>query len=109
MLADQKPVLEQLTEGVPEAVERFTDEDELARVSELLSTVDNIQELTGIDFGDAVRRADLRGGAEGLGGPESLSPVTSASAELLLRYSQPQPPPPVSPAPPASQIKRKPR
>ncbi len=102
-------MLDNLTEGVPEGMEAFGDEEELARVTEFLTTVDNIQELTGIDFGDAVRRADLRGGAESLGGSESLSPVTSASAELLLRYSQPQPPPPVSPAPPASQIKRKPR
>lgn len=77
LLADQKPVLERLTEGVPEAVgpEAYGDLDELARVSQYLSTVEQIENLTGISFGDEVRQGDIRQGEERLSladVPESL-------------------------------------
>ncbi|HET6828844.1 MAG TPA: DNA/RNA non-specific endonuclease, partial [Ramlibacter sp.] len=75
LLADQKPVLERLTEGVPEAAEAYADMDELARVNQYLSTVEQIQELTGIAFSDEVLQGDIRQGEERLSlaeAPESL-------------------------------------
>ena len=77
LLADQKPVLDELTQGVPEAMERFQDDDELARLSEFLSTVAEIERLTGLDFGD-LRDADVRSGQESMrvtdAGPDPLKP-----------------------------------
>jgi endonuclease G len=69
LLADQKEVLERLTNGVPEAMEAFDAEEELARVSEFLSTVEEIEQLTGLSFGNEVRDADIRKGqaSESLG------------------------------------------
>jgi endonuclease G, mitochondrial len=67
LLADQRPVLERLTQGVPESAEAFNDDDELTRVSEFLSSVEEIEALTHLRFSDAVRDADVRRGA----GPES--------------------------------------
>jgi endonuclease G len=67
LLADQKPVLELLTQGVPEGSEAFGDEEELARVSESLSTVEEIEERTLLRFSDEVRAGDIRRGA----GPEA--------------------------------------
>jgi endonuclease G len=64
LLADQKPVLNELTRGVPEAAERFDDDDELARVSEFLSSVEEIESLTKLEFATAVRKADIRRGME---------------------------------------------
>lgn len=66
LLADQKPVLQELTRGVPEAAERFNDDDELARVSEFLSTVEQIESLTKLKFAAAVRDADVRRGMEAM-------------------------------------------
>lgn len=69
LIADQRPVYEQLTKGMPEAIdtpgvaEAFDDHEELLRVSEFLSTVAEIEGLTGIDFGTAVRKGDVRTGA----------------------------------------------
>ncbi len=62
LLADQRPVLERLTKGVPESAEAFNDDDELTRVSEFLSTVEEIEALTQLRFSDEVREADVRGG-----------------------------------------------
>lgn len=62
LLADQRPVLERLTKGVPESAEAFNDDDELTRVSEFLSTVEEIEALTKLRFSDEVRAADVRGG-----------------------------------------------
>jgi endonuclease G len=62
LIADQKPVLEKLTEGVPEG---FDWEVELERVSEFLTTVSEIERLTKLDFG-TLRDADIRKGEEGL-------------------------------------------
>lgn len=77
LLADQRPVLEKLTQGVPEALdalpesmemgpERFDDLVELQRVQEFLSTVEQIESLTGLRFADVVRRGDIRAGQEAL-------------------------------------------
>ena len=57
LTADQRPVLETLTQGVPEA---FTDREELARAAEFATKVETIEALTGLDFGAAVRRGDVR-------------------------------------------------
>ncbi len=84
LLADQKPVLEQLTQGVPEAAEGFEDEAERARVGEFLTTVRAIETLTGLDFGAALRRADVRQGARGrisaLDAPDDLLGLPSKPA-----------------------------
>jgi endonuclease G len=75
LLADQRSVLEKLTQGVPEALdampesiemgpERFDDLVELQRVQEFLSTVEEIESLTGLRFADVVRRGDIRSGQE---------------------------------------------
>nr|WP_246529556.1 DNA/RNA non-specific endonuclease [Microvirga zambiensis] len=83
LLADQKPVLEVMPEAI--GAEAFGDEEELARVSEFLSTVGEIEALTGLDFGNALRKADIRLGKKSvatpalmldpdeLGGPKSKS------------------------------------
>jgi endonuclease G len=68
VIADQGEVLERLTQGVPEALgplhgaEAFDDPDELARLSQFLTTVAEIERLTGLDFGEKVRDADIRAG-----------------------------------------------
>ncbi len=62
LLADQRPVLEVMPEALgPEA---FEDDEELARVSEFLSTVREIEALTHLDFGAGVRGGDVRSGME---------------------------------------------
>lgn len=78
LLADQKPVLETLAKGVPEAAERFEDEDEIARVSEFLTTVEAIEAMTKLDFGAAVCEADVRRG-------EETSQSVLDSTEAVLR------------------------
>ncbi|GLS32214.1 endonuclease G [Mesorhizobium albiziae] len=79
LVADQKPVLEVMPEGFDSQAEAFDDPLELARVSEFLSTVAEIEQLTGLDFGTALREADIRAGSEAVGvaaqtlKPEALS------------------------------------
>jgi endonuclease G len=63
LIADQTDVLKIMPERA-EAAEAFLDDDELARVSQFLTTVEAIQDLTGLDFGAAVRNADVRQGQE---------------------------------------------
>jgi endonuclease G len=61
MLADQKPVLDAIGE-LPEAA---TDEeafDQVGRVKDFLSTIAEVERLTGLDFGAAVRGGDIRAG-----------------------------------------------
>ncbi|MFN0192465.1 MAG: DNA/RNA non-specific endonuclease [Aestuariivirga sp.] len=70
LLADQKPVLEKLTKGVPEA---FEDDEELIRVTEFLSTVKDIEQRTGLNFGKAIANADVRRG----GNEEAISDKNS--------------------------------
>ncbi len=60
LIADQRPVLKIMPEAAgPEA---FADSEELARVTEFLSTVREIETLTGLDFGATVRKADISSG-----------------------------------------------
>lgn len=81
LLADQRPVLEQLTDGMPEALEAFESEEELARVSDFLSTVEEIEALTGLRFVQALHQADLRRGqpqgpsSQADGDPPDLDPA----------------------------------
>lgn len=63
LLANQRPVLEKLTKGVPESAEAFDDDEELTRVSDFLSTVEEIEGLTHLRFSDDVRNGDIRSGA----------------------------------------------
>lgn len=76
LLADQLPVLRKLTNGVPEALdfhaealeigpERFDELAELQRVEEYLSSVAEIEALTGLKFADQIRAGDIRSGAAG--------------------------------------------
>jgi endonuclease G len=93
VIADQKPVLEQLTEGVPEALgprhgqEAFDDADELARVSQFLTTVADIEELTGLDFGSPVRDVDINAGGERmrLDGSMNLEAIARPRPDKRLR------------------------
>jgi endonuclease G len=70
LLADQS----KLIEVMPEA---FVDENELARVTEFLTTVVELEHLTKLDFGKAVRDGDVRAGLGPLpaldGSPEALN------------------------------------
>ncbi|MER8911246.1 DNA/RNA non-specific endonuclease [Mesorhizobium sp. M0854] len=81
LLADQKPVLEVMPEAFGERDEAFDDPLEIARVSEFLSTVAEIEELTGLNFGQQVRDADIRAGSESAPAqsfnPTQLAPKTS--------------------------------
>jgi endonuclease G len=77
LIADQSKVLTVMPEAV-EMAEAFLDDSELARVSEFLTTVENIEKITGLDFGDSVRDADVRAG-EGSG----LTPAIDLEPEEL--------------------------
>jgi endonuclease G len=84
MIADQRPVLkvwpEALFSEAPESVslaEAFMDPDELDAVDDFLTTIARVEADTGLDFGDAVRDADVRAG-------ESLQKVDAAKG-LNLR------------------------
>lgn len=89
LLADQKPAIERLTKGVPEGMgraEAFGDVEELARVSEFLTTVAEIERRTHLDFGAAVRQADIRG-TEG-----NDVPAIDATSDTLRPRSPGRPP-----------------
>ncbi len=81
LLADQGPLIEVMPEAMLARAEAFGDDLELARVSEFLTTVAEIERLTGLDFGSLLRDADIRAGQEAIGGPaqtlepEDLAPV----------------------------------
>ncbi len=62
LIADQTELIKVMPEAI-ESAEAFTDNLELARVSEFLTTVAQIEKLTGLDFGKTVRDADVRVGA----------------------------------------------
>jgi endonuclease G, mitochondrial len=72
LLADQRPVLEIMPEAI--GAEAFTDSEELARVTEFLSTVKAIETLTGLDFGAPIRKADIRSGASSAAPALDLDP-----------------------------------
>jgi endonuclease G len=86
LLADQRPVLQVMPEAigfgefVPEA---FGDEEELARVSEFLSTVEEIEALTGLAF-PAIRDADIRAGEA------AATPVADLEAASLSAARKPK-------------------
>lgn len=82
LLAEQRTVLEELTDGMPEALaglpesldavverfdsgpERFNDPAELRRVESFLSSVEHIEKLTGLAFDDIVRSGDMARGRD---------------------------------------------
>lgn len=90
LLVDQRPVIsvwpESLgAEGVQvEPAEAFGDADELDKVQDFLSTVEEVEQLTRLDFGDAVRAADIRAG-----GGEAVEVM--AEKDLPLRPARPTP------------------
>jgi endonuclease G, mitochondrial len=59
MLADQTPVLEKI-QTLPEGLSDREALDDLDAVEDFLSTVEEIEALTGLDFGEDVRGADIR-------------------------------------------------
>lgn len=65
LLADQRQVLEKLTKGMPESMEAYDEEEEIARVSEFVTTVAEIERLTGLQFDEHVREGDIRKGSDG--------------------------------------------
>lgn len=77
LLASQEVVLREMTNGVPESMEAYADQDELDRVSEFLSTVEEIESLTSLRFSEEVRDADIRSG-------QHLEPT--ADAEGLMFF-----------------------
>lgn len=75
MVADQSKVLKVWPEALfasgGESIEAlgaeaFQDPDELERVDDFLTTIAEVESLTGLDFGDNVRDADIRFGGEAL-------------------------------------------
>jgi endonuclease G, mitochondrial len=72
LIVDQTPVIEIWPESLgdpngPEladAAEAFQDPGELDRVADFLSTVEEVEHLTDLDFGDAMRVADIRHGQD---------------------------------------------
>ena len=81
LIADQRPVLEVMPERIAEGREAFGDDEELARVSEFLATVAEVEAATGLDFGEAVRDGDMRAGAE------SAAAMTLDAADLKAKRS----------------------
>jgi endonuclease G, mitochondrial len=65
LLADQKPLIEVMPEALGDGSENFADTEELDRISQFLTTVADIEDRTGLDFGSALRNADVRGDAGG--------------------------------------------
>jgi endonuclease G len=79
MIADQGKVIqvwpEALFTGAAESLseaEAFMDEGELDKVQDFLSTIQDVEALTKLDFGAAVRNADVRAGE----GPEKVTAKT---------------------------------
>ncbi len=75
MIADQRPVFSVWPEAMNGyGAEAFLDPVELARVDDFVTTVAEVEKLTGLNFGDAVRDADVRRG-EPTARPENLEDV----------------------------------
>lgn len=69
MIADQRPVLKVWPEALfaedreaITAAEAFMDPGELDKVEDFLTTITKVEAETGLDFGEAVREADVRSG-----------------------------------------------
>jgi endonuclease G len=90
MIADQRPVIRVFPEALFEleagetldvrafGPEAFQDPDELDKVDDFLTTIDAIETATGLDFGDAVRDADIRRGESNDLRPEALEDIPLA-------------------------------
>jgi endonuclease G len=87
LLADQRPVLKVMPEAI--GAEAFGDEEELARVSEFLSTVKEIENLTKLKFGKLVRNGDIRSGMERAAPAMSLDPRALNPSPLKKRVGKP--------------------
>jgi endonuclease G, mitochondrial len=69
MIADQSAVIDARREALSEGVVTFADLAELDKVKDFLTTVARVRTLTGISFGTAVAKADIRlGQADGAAG-----------------------------------------
>lgn len=97
MIADQRPVFGPWPEALfgSEAVdpasfpEAFEDPDEVERVDDFLTTIAEIERLTDLDFGNAVREADVRLG-EADAHPERLEDVPLTRAPARTRPRRPR-------------------
>lgn len=87
LIADQGALIQITPESMGEGSEAFTDNLELARVSEFLTTVEEIETLTGLDFGEETREADVRAGAKAVRIPAQ----DIQSKDLKRRRSTPRP------------------
>lgn len=63
MIADQKPVLDALA-GLPESAAEAESLHATRLVADFLSTVEEVESETKLDFGLEIRQADIRGGLE---------------------------------------------
>ncbi|AVO44429.1 DNA/RNA non-specific endonuclease [Phreatobacter cathodiphilus] len=86
LLADQYKLVEALPENLSPEAEEFTDPHELARVSEFLTTVSAIEQMTHLDFGVEVRSADVRAGSD-------VRPAEEFDPNALTPRRQPKVPP----------------
>jgi endonuclease G len=87
LLASQREVLDELTQGIPEnfanTPEAFDELPELARVKEFRTTVAKIERLTHLDFSDVVRNADI-----GAGAPEGAIMASDVSGGRVVRSAR---------------------
>lgn len=87
MVANQKPVIDVWPENLESAgSEAFGDPAELDKVEDHLSTIAEIESLTGLDFGSTVRDGDIRAG----GGSER---ARAGDVERLVLNQGPKPRP----------------
>lgn len=104
LLAEQWSVLNQLTNGIPEALEavaerleaapeRFDDTVELRRVGGFISSVGRIEELTGLDFGGPVGGGDLNRSGQLEARVRDMRDDSDASMRTLLHTSRTTPAP----------------
>jgi endonuclease G, mitochondrial len=82
MLANQGPVLDAIGK-LPEAITAEEAFQEIGKVKDFLSTITEIERLTGLDFGDAVRGGDIRAGTR----PVEVSTADEIEAVIARGHS----------------------
>jgi endonuclease G len=86
MVADQRRVIRVWPERLGEGSEAFGDPAEISKVDDFLTTVEGIEALTKLNFGDAVRAADIRRG-EAIRRVEQIDDVPVAPGPARKRSS----------------------
>jgi endonuclease G len=90
MIADQRPVIEVWPEALEQAPEAFGDADELAKVEDFVVPVREVERLTGLDFGDVVRSADVHSRRSTRVVHDSELPLSSRSRRATARSGAPR-------------------